>query len=73
MVYPQHALDLVPADFHLFPRMKSPFRGRRFCDATDLIENATEELKMLLQNRFQNVSALLRSLGEVYSCTRRLF
>jgi hypothetical protein len=28
-------------------------KGRRFCDAFDIIKNATEELKMLLQNGFQ--------------------
>ena len=27
--------------------------GRRFCDATDIIKNATEELKMLSQNGFR--------------------
>jgi len=39
--------DLAPADFHLFPSLKSALKGRRFCDATDIIENATEELKGL--------------------------
>jgi hypothetical protein len=43
----------LPIDFHLFPRLKSTFTGRRFCDATDIIKNATEELKMLSQNCFQ--------------------
>jgi len=33
--------------------MKSPFNGRRFCDACDIIKNATEELKLLSQNGFQ--------------------
>jgi hypothetical protein len=28
-------------------------KGRRFCEATDLIKNATGELKRLLQNDFQ--------------------
>jgi hypothetical protein len=36
--------------FHLFPWLKSALKGRRFCDATDIIQNAMEELKRLLQN-----------------------
>jgi hypothetical protein len=33
--------------------MKSPLKGRRFYDAPDIIKNATEELKLLSQNGFQ--------------------
>jgi hypothetical protein len=48
---------------HLFPRLKSALKGRRFCDANDIIENATEELKRLLQNGFQNVSSTFKVAG----------
>ena len=44
--------DPAPAAFYLFPRLKSALKGWRLCDATD-IENATEELKTLSQNGFQ--------------------
>ena len=37
--------DVAPAYFHLLPRLKSALQGRRFCDATDIIRNATEEMK----------------------------
>ena len=50
---PPYYPDLDPADFYLFPRLKSALKGRRCCDATDIIKNATEELKMLSQNGFQ--------------------
>jgi len=33
--------------------MKSPLKGRRFYVAPDIIKNATEELKLLSQNEFQ--------------------
>jgi hypothetical protein len=33
--------------------LKSTLKGRHFCDVTDIIENATEELKRFLQNGFQ--------------------
>jgi hypothetical protein len=39
---PLHTRDLTPADFYLFPRQKSALKGRRFCDATDMIKNAKE-------------------------------
>jgi transposase len=38
---PPYSPDLVPAEFYLFPRLKSALKGRRFCDATDIIKNAT--------------------------------
>jgi len=44
--------DLTPADFYLFLGVKLAFMRRRFCDATDIIKNATEELKRLSQNGF---------------------
>jgi len=39
--------DLVVAHFCLFSRMKSALKGRRFCDATNIIKNWTEHLKRL--------------------------
>jgi len=56
-----HSPDVVPADFYLFARLKSALKGRGFCDATDIIKNATEELKMLSQNDFQESSKRLHS------------
>jgi len=29
----------------MFPRLKLAILGRWFCDATDIVKNATEELK----------------------------
>jgi hypothetical protein len=57
-----HTSDLVSADFYLFPRMKSALKRRCFCDATDIIKNATEELKRLSQNSSIDVS----NEGNVY-------
>jgi hypothetical protein len=48
-----YSLDLTAADFFLFLCLKSAFKGRPFCDATDVIKYVTEELKMLAQNVFQ--------------------
>jgi hypothetical protein len=35
--------DLVPADFYPFPRLNSALNGWRFCEAADIIKNATED------------------------------
>jgi len=48
-----YSSDLAPADFYLFPRLKSALMGQDFCDAADIIEDVTEELKRLSQNGFQ--------------------
>jgi len=59
--HPPYSPDLAPADFYLFPRLKSALKGWSFCDATDVIKNATEELKRLLQNDSQVCSQHLYS------------
>jgi hypothetical protein len=56
-----HSPHLVPAEFYLFRRLKSALKERGFCDATDIIKNATEELKMLSQNGFQKSVQRLHS------------
>jgi len=48
-----HSPEMAPAEFNLFPRLKSSLKGRRCCDANDIIKNATEELKRLSQNGLQ--------------------
>ena len=50
---PPHTPDLAPAGFYLFFRLQSSLNGGCFCDATDIINNATVELKRLSQNGSQ--------------------
>jgi hypothetical protein len=45
--------DLALDDCYLFPRLNSALKRRGFCEASDIIKNATEELKRLTQNCFQ--------------------
>jgi hypothetical protein len=40
--HPQYSSELGPTDLYLFPRLKSALKWWRFCDATDIINNATE-------------------------------
>jgi len=53
--------DLPSAVFYLFPRLKSALKGRRFYDDTDIIQNATKELKSFHKFAFRiipNTSAV---------------
>lgn len=45
-------LDLAPADFYLFSRLKMNLKRHRFVDSDEAIENATKQLN-LLKNGFQ--------------------
>jgi hypothetical protein len=38
--HPSYSPDLAQADFYLFPGIQSALKGRCFCDATDIIQNA---------------------------------
>jgi len=44
---------MAAANFYLFPGLKSKFKGLFFYGVTDVIENATEELKRDSQNGSQ--------------------
>ena len=71
--YP-YSTDLPPAHFLPVTRLISALKGWRICDATDIIENATEELKRFSQELLpEKFPAPLQSLVEVHSCTRGLF
>jgi hypothetical protein len=39
--HPPHFPDLAPADFFLFPRLKSIMKGTRFADMAEIQERAT--------------------------------
>ena len=54
--YPPQSPHLAPADFYMLPRLKSALKVWDYCDATNIIKNATYELKRLSQNVFQECS-----------------
>ena len=51
--HPPYSPDPAPGDFYLFPRLKSALKERSVFDATDIIKNATEELRRLSRYGFQ--------------------
>jgi len=63
--HPPYSSDLAPADFYPFSGLKSALKGWCFCDATDIIKNATVQLKSLSQNGFQE------SFQHLYSCWQK--
>jgi len=51
---PPYSPDLAPADFFLFPKLKSSLKGRRFQTVEEIEENSIWDLHAILQNAFQD-------------------
>jgi transposase len=51
---PPYSPDLAPADFFLFPQLKSSLKGRRFQTIEEIEENSTRDLNAIPQNKFQD-------------------
>ena len=45
--------DLAPADFFLFPKLKTTLKGRRFQTIQEIQENAIRELRAVTGSMFQ--------------------
>jgi len=45
--------DLAPADFFLFPKLKTTLKGRRFQTTDEIQENAITELRTIPERAFQ--------------------
>jgi hypothetical protein len=53
---PRYTSDVAPADFYLFPGLKSALTARRFCDDTDIIRMRRRSRKYFHRMAFRNVS-----------------
>jgi len=51
---PPYSPDLAPADFFLFPQLKSSLKGRQFQTIEEIEENSIRDLRAILQNTFQD-------------------
>jgi len=51
--HPPYSLDLAPADFSLFPKLKTTLRGRRFRTIDEIQENVMRELSAITESAFQ--------------------
>jgi len=51
--HPPYSPDLAPADFFLFPKLKTTSKGRRFQTVKEIQENAVRELRSITESAFQ--------------------
>jgi len=51
---PPYSPDLVPADFFLFPKLKSSLKCRRFQTVEEIEVNSIRDLRAIPQNTFQD-------------------
>ena len=46
-------MDLAPADFFLFPKLKTPMKGKRFATIEEIKGKLKEELLVIPKTMFQ--------------------
>jgi len=64
---PPYFPDLAPADFFLFPNLKSSLKGRRFQTVEEIEENSTRDLCAIPQKHVPGrVPELEKTLGAAY-------
>ena len=51
--HPPYSPDLAPADFLLFPKLKTTLKGRRFQTIDEIQEKAIRELRAITESAFQ--------------------
>jgi len=51
--HPPYSPDIAPADFFLFPKIKTTLKGRRFQTTVEIQENAIRELRAIRESAFQ--------------------
>ena len=53
VLHPHYSADLAPADFFLFPKIKTSLKGRRFQTIEKFQENAIREMRAITNCAFQ--------------------
>jgi len=61
--HPPYSPDLAPADFFLFPNLKTTLKGRRFQTIEEMQENAIRELRAITESAFQEALQQWKKLG----------
>jgi histone-lysine N-methyltransferase SETMAR len=51
--HPSYSSDLAPADFFLFPKLKSQLKGKRFQDISTIQANVTERIRSIPKDSFK--------------------
>jgi transposase len=68
--HPPYSLDLAPAGFFLFPKLKTTLKGRRFQTIEEIQENATRELRAITESAFQEAFQQWKKRWEWYIASR---
>ena len=58
MAQPPYLLDLAPADFFFFPKLKTPIKGKRFATIEEIKEKSKQELLAISKITFRRVSRI---------------
>jgi len=68
--HPPYSLDLGPADFFLFLKLKTTLKGRCFQTTEEIQENAIRELSAITESTFQEAFQQWKNCWE-WCITRR--
>ena len=68
---PSYSPDLVPYDFWLFPKLKSPLKGKRFQTINEIQENTTGKADGDWKNCVRSKSATLKGTEVLLSYVQR--
>ena len=71
MNQPPYSTDLAPADFFLFPKLKTTLKGRRFQTVEEILENAIRELCTITESAFQEAFQQWKKRWERCTVSRR--
>ena len=64
MPHPPYSPDLAPADFLLFPKLKTTLKGRRFKTIEEIQGNGIRELRAITESAFQEAFQRLKKRWE---------
>lgn len=64
--HPPYSPDLAPADFFLFPKLKTSLKGHRFQTIEKIQDNATRDLRAISKCVPGGFPKMVASLGTVY-------
>jgi len=68
---PPYSPDLAPAEFFLFPKLKSALKGRRFQTVEEIEEISIWDLRAIPQNTFQDAFQNWKKVGSGASRVER--
>ena len=69
--HPPYSPDLAPADFILFPKLKTTLKGHRFQTTEEIQENAVRYLHTITESAFQKAFQQWKKCWQQYIASRR--